>query len=441
MSFKYVSVSPLQFFFSIFDRKMGITLSEEVMIPISIVEQVKYGPEEEKNIEWDKRGMVFKDLTKEEMSKGEYWLVCRVVKTVKLKVGEEEKEGVRVPVGWGAISLREAIGDQAGEGGGGLEGISAFSYVDEGTDRRSRKRMEESIPPCSFKVYEKPTAMSCQEALMRLTAPEGVEGLNNMGMTISVASRLDPIPNEHAHLGLLKKVGKTAQVVDRLSLFIHTTSSQAFDRNRNDLYVTLTDGIFPDCPKDTFVTITMAVKQFSGQEVKCLSLGRGGEMVSEVTFTVEKKGTNVPHFGELCIINLNDLPAQALHLFFTITLSPLPKYLGDQGQQTLNAFLKMTSEGKFLNDGNYKLKCFWRAPGTNRMDHVYYIKNPANTTFSTGLLSLFFYFLLFVILIIVAIVIYSFSFPHSLIIPSPPLPRQRFFEFKNIFGIFKAYTT
>ena len=288
MGFKYASVSPFQFCFSLFDCKNGITLSEEVLTPISIVEQVKYGADEEKQIEWDKRGMLFKDLTKEEMSKGEYWLVCRVVKTVKLKIGDEEKEGVRVPVGWGAISLREAIGDQAEEGQP-LEDISAFSYVDDSSDRRSRKRMEETIPAVSFKVYEKPTDMPCQEALMRLTSGGGGGGLKDIDMTISVASRLDPIPNEHAHLGLLKKVGKSTRVVDRLSLFIHTTSSQAFDRTRNELYVSLTDGIFPDCPKNTFVTVTMSVKQFSGQEVKCLSLGTNGEMTNEVTFTIDKR--------------------------------------------------------------------------------------------------------------------------------------------------------
>ena len=380
MSFKFNSVSPFLFGYSIFDQKMGITLSEEIILPISIVEQVRYKNEEEKLIDSEKRGMLFKDLTKEEMSKGEYWLICRVVKLMTMKFGDEEKEGVRVPVGWGAIPLHEAIGDQAG----GLEEISAFTYVDEGggamSERKSRKRMEESIPPRTFQVYQKPTDMTCQDMLMKVTS-KSVQGLVDLDMSVSVACRMDPIPNEHSHLGLAKKVGKNVQIADRLSLFIHTTSSQAFDRTRDGLYVTVTDGFFPDCPKDTFVTITMSVKQFSGKELNCLSLGKG-EPTSEVTFVIDKNGTNSPQIGELCIVSLHDLPAQALHLFFTITMSPPPDYL-EPGQQ-MNAFLKMTSEGKFLDDGNYKLKCFWRAPGTNRMNNVYYIKNAATTTFSTG---------------------------------------------------------
>jgi len=215
---------------------------------------------------------------------------------------------------------------------------------------------------------------------MKVTT-KAVHGLIDLDMTVTMACRLDPIPNEHAHLGLVKKIGKNVQIADRLSLFIHTTSSQAFDRTRNCLYVNITDGMFPDCPKDTKAEITMSVKQFSGKEVTCLSLGKG-EPSNEVTFAIDKDGTNSPQIGELCIVSLDDLPAQALHLLFSVTLTPQPDYL-EPGQQ-LNAFLKITTDGKFLDDGNYKLKCFWRAPGTNRMNNVYYIKNAGTTTYSTG---------------------------------------------------------
>ena len=393
MSFRYSVIAPLQFYFSLFDRRTRSFLTEEALTPLTIVDQVKFHADDDKAIDPEKRPVVFKDLMKEEVSGGDLFFVVRMVRLGKMKIGGEEQDGVRIPIGWGAAPIRSLFGDTET-----LEEISAFAYVDESggshgdaeDERKHKKRMEDDLPRTAVKVYEKPQDVPVIDFIDTLTS-ERAHSYSEEAV-VSLACRLDPIPNEHVHLRLLKRIGKSAVVGERLCNFVHTTSSQAFAKQRDDLYVTLDSAIFPECPPATTVSITMSVRQFSGQPVQCITLGRGGDPVIEATFTVERTPNAAPHFSETCIISLSELSNQTLHLFFQIQLSPPPP--GSEsgggaggsggGGGGVNAFLKLSTDGRYLEDGMYKLKCFTRAPGTNRMDAVYYLKSAAANTRSNG---------------------------------------------------------
>ena len=381
MSFKYPSMTTLQFFFSLFNKNLNRFVTEEVLSTITIVEQVKYQAEESKLVEGPKRGSIFKDLVKADVDGKAVYLVCRMVRVGKLQIEDQEVDGLRVPVGWGILSLKDAIG-----GADEDKEISAFAYVDEaGTLSKSkRKPMEEELPTVTMKVYEKPYKDAVEgflQTIISATEKNDMAGFVQEA-EVSLACRLDPLPNEHVHLGLLKRVGKHAAVAERTTTFVHTTSSQAFAKPRDELYCTLSHAEFPEVIEHSYAIITMSVRQFSGQAVNCIMMGRRGELVSDATFTTEKHPYHKPQLQEPVIISLAELSNQTLHLFFQIQLFPQPDYVG--AGQHLNAFLKLSTDGKFLKDGDYKLKCFTRAPGTNRMDAVYYLKSGATKSVSNG---------------------------------------------------------
>ena len=354
------------------------------MVYCSVVDQVNLNEEGEKVVNVEKAGVIFKDLMAGEL-KEELQLVCRVVRQnafgAGLSIGEDLEQSTRVAGGWGLIPVDELICTDKE-----FERTNSFSFVIEGGMSQMRTEKErkigEEVSPQKIYLYEKPADMSRADMLLILVGEKMKPFSMREDGYLNVVAVLNPIPNEHVHLRLLRRFGKNTGIGERLSNTIHTTSSQAYVKFRDELYVTLESGIFPHCNPKTQILISMSVKQFSGLPVACLLLGRNSELTSEVTFSLSKTPSNQPLIGETAIVALSEVPTnQSLHLFFTITLRPAPDYI--EGG-VLNAFLRLSTDGKFLENGSYQLKCFWKASGANRMDNSYYLKNAVANTTSNG---------------------------------------------------------
>jgi hypothetical protein len=92
---------------------------------------------------------------------------------------------------------------------------------------------------------------------------------------VELAMEDDPLPNEHAHLNLLRRISSPPPIVlERTCLTTHVTSSQSFARRSNKLYVTIVGGMFPNLPSYVVPRVTVSVRMLSGWQVnKTVSIG------------------------------------------------------------------------------------------------------------------------------------------------------------------------
>ena len=316
---------PLEFLYSIWNCDTLEVLTEEFSVPITSIHQLHYQSADLIPVPLESRSAIFKDFTDSQYDPSRFILVCRLILIGKLQIDDMQSvPDARIPYAFGVIPIdslldrtRDEVSRIMKKDVDNIEGLhvkkeqeeeyGAKNEHDKESEKATLRKVKDDIRGVTIYLHRRPANISLREFVRQImeSHSDGLQSFRELSSSpssdiseflaspsksdekvrhslsssrigkVELAMEDDPLPNEHAHLNLLRRIAVPPPIVlERTCLNTHVTSSQSFAKRSNKLYVTIVGGMFPGVPRFVTPRLTVSVRMLSGWQVnKTLSVG------------------------------------------------------------------------------------------------------------------------------------------------------------------------